>query len=160
MHFGKRMLKTQVFPKKIHILVQKQFKNTCFWKTVRFWCKNGSKTAVSNYRPISLLAAFSKIYEKVMHARLVEILNQNSSLYERQYGFRAGRSWEHALLDAQNTLISSLHKKQIYLLLLIDFSKAFDMVDHKILLRKLNHITVVLILSTLLLLLLLLLCRN
>jgi len=101
--------------------------------------KNGSKTAVSNYRPISLLTAFSKIYEKVMHARLVEFLNQNSSLYERQYGFRAGRSCEHALLDAQNTLISSLHKKQISLLLLIDFSKAFDMVDHKILLHKLNH---------------------
>ena len=74
-----------------------------------------------------------------MHARLVEFLNQNSSLYERQYGFRAGRSCENALLDAQNTLISSLHKKQISLLLLIDFSKAFDMVDHKILLHKLNH---------------------
>ena len=101
--------------------------------------KNGSKTEVSNYRPISLLAVFSKIYEKVMHARISEFLNKNSSIYERQYGFRAGRSCEQALLDAQNVLINSLHKKQISLLLLIDFSKAFDMVDHSILLHKLHH---------------------
>ena len=101
--------------------------------------KSGSKSTVSNYRPISLLAAFSKIYEKVMHARLVEFLNKNTSIYDQQYGFRAGRSCEHALLDAQNTLVNSLHRRQISLLLLIDFSKAFDMVDHNILLHKLNH---------------------
>ena len=101
--------------------------------------KSGSKTDVSNYRPISLLAAFSKIYEKVMHARIAEFLNKNESIYERQYGFRAGRSCEHALLDAQNTLLDSLNRKQISLLLLIDFSKAFDMVDHDILLDKLYH---------------------
>ena len=101
--------------------------------------KSGTKTDVSNYRPISLLATFSKIYEKVMHARIVEFLEKNDSIYERQYGFRAGRSCEHALLDAQNTLLNSLNKKHISLLLLIDFSKAFDLVDHDILLRKLNH---------------------
>ena len=56
-----------------------------------------------------------------------------------QYGFRAGRSCEHALLDAQNILLNSLHRNQISLLLLIDFSKAFDMVDHSILLHKLQH---------------------
>ena len=61
------------------------------------------------------------------------------SIYERQYGFRAGRSREHALLDAQNTLLNSLNRKHISLLLFIDFSKAFDLVDHDILLSKLNH---------------------
>ena len=101
--------------------------------------KSGKKTDVSNYRPISLLATFSKIYEKVMHARIVDFLEKNSSIYERQYGFRAGRSCEHALLDAQNTLLNSLNRKQISILLLIDFSKAFDLVDHEILLKKLNH---------------------
>ena len=63
----------------------------------------------------------------------------NSTIYENQYGFRSGRSCEHALLNAQNTLNDTLNKKQIALLLLIDFSKAFDMVDHGILLAKLNH---------------------
>ena len=56
-----------------------------------------------------------------------------------QYGFRSGRSCEHALLTAQNCLLDNLNKNKISLLLLIDFSKAFDMVDHSILLSKLEH---------------------
>ena len=57
----------------------------------------------------------------------------------KHYGFRPGRSCEHALLNAQNSILDSLNKQQISLLLLIDFSKAFDMVDHPILLKKLEH---------------------
>ena len=66
-------------------------------------------------------------------------MQSNNSLYEMQYGFRSGRSCEHALLAAQNILLENLSKKKISLLLLIDFSKAFDMVDHSILLSKLHH---------------------
>ena len=101
--------------------------------------KGGAKTNVSNYRPISLLNAFSKIYEKIMHSRILNFLEHNESLCETQYGFRPGRSCEHALLNAQNILLDTLSKSQISLLLLIDYSKAFDMVDHKVLLRKLDH---------------------
>jgi exonuclease III len=101
--------------------------------------KNGSKTEVSNYRPISLLTIFSKIYEKLMHKRIVSFKEMNCTFYEKQYGFRAGRSCEHALLQAQHTLLNSMNKNQISLLLLIDFSKAFDMVDHSILLSKLAN---------------------
>ena len=101
--------------------------------------KSGSKADVSNYRPISLLSVFSKIYEKIMYSRLTSFLTKNNIIYPRQYGFRAQHSSEHALLDAQNTILSSLDKKQIALLLLIDFSKAFDMVDHTKLLEKLAH---------------------
>ena len=101
--------------------------------------KDGPKNDVSNYRPISLLSSFSKIYEKLMHKRLLNFLDSNDSLFEMQYGFRPGRSCEHALLNAQNTLLESLSNKQISLLLLIDFSKAFDMVDHTVLLKKLYH---------------------
>ncbi len=101
--------------------------------------KGGKKTSVSNYRPISLLNSFSKVYEKIMHNRLLNFLEHNGSLYERQYGFRPGRSCEHALLSAQNILLESLSKKQVSLLLLIDYSKAFDMVDHKVMLKKLYH---------------------
>ena len=101
--------------------------------------KSGTKTDVSNYRPISLLTSFSKIYEKLMHNRIVSFMETNNSLYEMQYGFRAGRSCEHALLKAQSLLLESLNKNQISLLLFIDFSKAFDMVEHQILLKKLYH---------------------
>ena len=101
--------------------------------------KEGSKTDVSNYRPISLLTSFSKIYEKIMHNRIVEFMDANNSLHEMQYGFRSGRSCEHALLTAKNILLESLNKKQISLLLMIDFSKAFDLVEHDVLLKKLSH---------------------
>ena len=101
--------------------------------------KDGSKTNIENYRPISLLNSFSKIYEKLMHSRLSEYLESHNSLYENQYGFRSGRSCEHALLNAQNILLESLSKRQVSLLLLIDFSKAFDMVEHPILIDKLEH---------------------
>ena len=74
-----------------------------------------------------------------MHRRIADFLDANNTLYEGQYGFRAGRSCEHALLNAQNTLSRSLSKNQVSLLLLIDLSKAFDMVDDEILLRKLSH---------------------
>ena len=56
-----------------------------------------------------------------------------------QYGFRQGRSCEHALLKAKQVLLDSLSRRQVSLLLLIDFSKAFDMVEHSILLKKLEH---------------------
>ena len=56
-----------------------------------------------------------------------------------QYVFRPGRSCEHALLKAQDIILDSLNKQQVSLLLLIDFSKAFDMVEHNILLDKLQH---------------------
>ena len=101
--------------------------------------KEGTKTDVGNYRPISLLTTFSKIYEKLMHCRILKFLESNNSIFEMQYGFRPGRSCEHALLNAQHSLLESLSKRQVSLLLLIDFSKAFDMVDHEILLRKLEH---------------------
>ena len=64
--------------------------------------KDGNKFEVENYRPISLLTSFSKIYEKLMHKRLVEFFEQNSILDENQYGFRSGRSCEHALLKCTN----------------------------------------------------------
>ena len=101
--------------------------------------KDGPKNNVANYRPISLLNSLSKVYEKLMYNRLISFLESNNSLFDMQYGFRSGRSCEQALLNAQNTLLNSLTNRQISLLLLIDFSKAFDMVDHSILLKKLDH---------------------
>ena len=74
-----------------------------------------------------------------MHYRLTTFLNTHNIIANSQYGFRAGHSCEHALLEAQSKITGALERKQIALLLLIDFSKAFDMVDHGILLNKLEH---------------------
>ena len=101
--------------------------------------KGGSKTDIKNYRPISLLATFSKVFEKLMHNRVINFLDTYNILCENQYGFRPGRSCEHALLNAKDRILNSMSKKQVTLLLLIDFSKAFDLVDHSILLNKLEH---------------------
>ena len=101
--------------------------------------KGGSRSEVSNYRPISLLSCFSKIFEKVMQARLLEHLKSEKVLFDSQYGFRAGHSCEHALLEAQHHIRRALERKQVTALLLLDYSKAFDMVDSNILLRKLEH---------------------
>ena len=101
--------------------------------------KGGSKTDVTCYRPISLLSSFSKIYEKVMHCRIVKFMEENDTLYKNQFGFRAGRSCEHALLAANSKLLDTISKNQVALLLMIDFSKAFDLVEHTILLEKLYH---------------------
>ena len=101
--------------------------------------KGGCKTDVVNYRPISLLSSFSKIYEKLMHSRVLKFLDSNCSLFESQHGFRPGMSCEHALLNAQNSILHSLNNKQIAVLLLLDYSKAFDVLEHPILLKKLEH---------------------
>ena len=74
-----------------------------------------------------------------MYSRIYDFLSKNNVLFENQFGFRKGRSCEHALLTAQNKILSTISQKQISMLLLIDFSKAFDMVDHDILLSKLHH---------------------
>ena len=101
--------------------------------------KGGSRSEVSNYRPISLLSCFSKIFEKIMQARLLDHLKSEKVLFDSQYGFRAGHSCEHALLEAQYHIRQALERKQVAALLLLDYSKAFDMVDSSILLRKLEH---------------------
>ena len=126
-HLISSSLEQGIFPEKLK-----------FAKVIPLY-KGGSKSELSNYRPISLLSCFSKIYEKAMHARLAHFLAANDILYPSQYGFRGGHSCEHALLEAQSVLLNSLNKQQISALLLIDFSKAFDMVDHSILLCKLEH---------------------
>ena len=101
--------------------------------------KGGSRTEASNYRPISL-PCLSTIFEKCMHARILDYMENNNLLYEGQYGFRPGSSCEHALLTAQNHLLNNLiRSKIISMLLLIDFSKAFDVIESKILLDKLER---------------------
>ena len=74
-----------------------------------------------------------------MCARLAMHFKQTDTLQNQQFGFRAGHSCEHAILTAQSNILRALDRSHIALLLLIDFSKAFDMVDHAALIKKLEH---------------------
>ena len=100
--------------------------------------KSKEKCNVSNYRPISLLSSISKILEKVMHNRLYSFFQKNKMFYENQYGFRKQRSTVDAVTKFINDVIKSYDDKQSTIAVYCDLSKAFDTIDHNILIHKLE----------------------
>ena len=101
--------------------------------------KKGSRLLVSNYRPISLLSNLNKILEKIMHKRIYSFLEKYEILYELQFGFRAGYSTTHALIHMTEAIRSALDSGSVTCGIFVDFQKAFDTVNHDILLKKLEH---------------------
>ena len=99
--------------------------------------KKGERTNKQNYRPISLLSCINKIFEKAIKKRMVAFLVKNSFFSQNQFGFREGMSTEDALLDFCTHIHQSLDKKRVCASFFVDITKAFDMVDHRILLSKL-----------------------
>lgn len=102
--------------------------------------KSGDKMNINNYRPISILPAFSKIYEKIICSRLVSYLEDNNILVKQQHGFRSQHSTESAILHFLTNVYKYLEEKHFVVGIFVDLSKAFDTIDHNILLYKLNHI--------------------
>ena len=98
--------------------------------------KTGAKDLFSNYRPISILPFFSKLFEKLVHDRLMTFLNQWNILSCNQYGFRKNCSTYMALMDICDKITESLDKNQCCAGIFIDLSKAFDTIDHSILIKK------------------------
>lgn len=101
--------------------------------------KSGDACIVSNYRPISILQILSKIFEKLMHVRLYSFLNRCSILNSCQFGFRQNFGTEDAVLEYLSDTYTSLDSKKYFITLFLDFSKAFDTVNHRILINKLEH---------------------
>ena len=98
--------------------------------------KAGDKSDPNNYRPISLLPAFAKILEKLVHKRLMNFLFKHDIIYPQQYGFLKGRSTEQAMTDIILKITHAIELNQLSLGIFLDLSKAFDTISHKILLRK------------------------
>ena len=88
---------------------------------------------------MSLLPLPGKLLEKIMHSRMMEFLDHNN-LLDKQGGFRPGHSTIDTMLYFINDLFSAINNNQITFAIFIDFKKAFDTVDHKILLRKLDKL--------------------
>ena len=93
----------------------------------------------NNYRPVSLLCVLSKVYEKIMYNRLKAFLENFDILFENQFGFRKLHSSYMALMVLTDKLIRSLENGEFVIGVYLEFSKAFDTVDHEILLSKLSH---------------------
>ena len=100
--------------------------------------KKDDKPVFSNYRPISLLPSISKIFEKVILLQLIEYLVINNIIHKNQYGFRKNHSTELAALHLVDDIYYKMDANELPLSVYIDLSKAFDSLDHKILLSKLQ----------------------
>ena len=101
--------------------------------------KNDDPSDPFNYRPISLLSVFNRIFEKITYYRLKSFLEKKNIFNDTQYGFREKRSTEHAILDIINQIENNMDNKMYSCGIFIDLKKAFDTVDHLILLQKLDH---------------------
>ena len=101
--------------------------------------KSGSPEDLNNYIPISLLSVFSKIIEKIMHQRLYIFLQENNIICRSQYGFQKNKSTIHSLIEIVEKIRNSIENKKYGCGVFIELKKAFDNVNHKILLLKLEH---------------------
>ena len=99
--------------------------------------KSGDPSLLTNYRPISVLSFFSKIFEKIVYNLVFDFLSDNEILYDYQFRFRSKHSTQQALITLVDRVTKCLDRTNIVVSLFIDLKKTFDTVHHRILLRKL-----------------------
>ena len=98
--------------------------------------KSGDSSQLTNYRPISILSFFSKIFEIIMYNHIVDFMDSNCSIYKYQFGFRQRHSTQQAIITLVEKITSLLDDGDLVIGVFLDIKKAFHTVDHRILLRK------------------------
>ena len=116
------------------------FPDACKIAKVKPLFKKGSKTDPSNYRPISLLPLLSKVFERVVLSQTEEFLSLNKVLYDYQSGFRKNHSTDTCLSFLNDKIVKGFDEGLVTGMILIDLQKAFDTINHDILLKKLSII--------------------
>ena len=115
------------------------------WRNLPFWTKNCTNhpfvwnydpMQFVNYRPVSLLPFFSKLFERLMYNRLIDFINKHKSLYDYQFGFTKNHSTFLELVTLLEQITTARDNAEFAICVLIDFRKAFDTFDQSIILQK------------------------
>ena len=121
-----QVLSTGIFPDKLKIA-----------KVIPIF-KKDDPTLFKNYRPIYLLPTISKVLEKIIFTQLSSYFNEAKLFFDNQYGFRPKHSTEFAALELVDRIINHMDKYEVPINIFLDLTKAFDTIDHNILLHKLR----------------------
>ena len=127
-HCINRSIQTGVFPTNLKLA-----------RILPIYKNKGDPHLMTNYRPISLLPAASKIYEKALYEQIYDYFTEHKLMLDSQYGFRKKHSTEHAAIELIDRLMDEIDKKNIPIAIFLDLSKAFDTLNHNILLQKLKY---------------------
>ena len=101
--------------------------------------KSGEKTDLNNYRPISILSSVSKVFERLVFSRISHFIETTKQLHKNHSGFRSKRSCVHAIAEITEEMRKRLDARKEVISYFMDISKAFDTVDHQILLYMIER---------------------